>query len=215
MPALRFRGTAGRRDPAQPAPFRKPPPGKHPLRAANVALRVPASLPAPAPPRAGADAPGRRRNPRGRAALSERSPAPGSASRTHPRRAAERAAARGAPPPRHSAPLRRRRPTDRPTDGRAASSPRSGEICHQPARIIHFLAAGQPLFLQSASCWLLPAETKGGRPGCGQSRAEPGRGGRSGASGGCLPGPPAPLRGGGSPPRPVPSQSGSLNSSDL
>lgn len=90
----------------------------------------------------------------------------------------------GAAAPRARRPHRR---THGRTDGRAASSPRSGEICHPPARILHFLAAGQPLLLQPAPGWLLPAQTRAGRAGPG--RAE--RGAASAFPGCCLI-PPAP-----------------------
>lgn len=121
--------------------------------------RSPASpgqrLPVDASPAARADPPGR-------------TPPSGGSPRRRLPHSPRRAAAAGAP--RGCAPLRARRHTSR-----AAPSPRSGGVHHRPARILHFLATGQPLFLQSASCWLLPAETKGGRAG--QSRA--------GRSGGC------------------------------
>lgn len=71
MPALCFRGTAGQGEAAQPAPFRKPPPGKHPLRSANGALAIPAPLPAPLPSRAKQPRPAAA-SPRGRVVLSER-----------------------------------------------------------------------------------------------------------------------------------------------
>lgn len=84
MPALGFRGTAGRGEPAQPAPFLEPPPEKHP----------------PRPPRR---LRGQRRSPK--APRPRNPPRPAAAAAARPRRAAGRAAAGGwagpsAPPPR-------------------------------------------------------------------------------------------------------------------
>lgn len=87
--------------------------------------------------------------------------------RTHRRRSAERSAANAAAP--RLAQLRSRR---RPAAGWRTRClwPRSGEICHHPARIPHFLALGQPFFFLYTICLSLapPSADKG-------CRAEPSR----------------------------------------
>lgn len=185
MPALCFRRTARQGEPSQPAPFRKPPPAKHLLRTANGALALPAPLPAPLPPRAKQTRPAAAEPPRPRSPL-RTGPAPGSARRTHPRRAAERPAARDVPP--HAPPA--------PTNRRAASSPRSGEVCYQPARIVHFSLPASLYFYN------LPLAGSSQQR---QKAAGPGEVEAAGAA--------SPTAAGWG--KPAPAESGSLNSSGL